>query len=338
MEVEANGAGGATGITPEMLAQMTATSKELSKGRKKRQPPADQVTAEALAAFGTLASKSVFKTAASCVEVHPSEELLASGGADGSIVLLDCKAEVKATLKGHTAAVSRVRLHPSKPLVVSCSLDGSARSWSLDGSQLHAFTGHTAEVTDCSLHATGDYFVTASADKSWSLSDLNRGSCVLSVKDAAAGYTCAGFHPDGLILGTGTEKVVRIWDVKSQNNVASFEGHEGTLSSLAFSENGYYLATGAADATVKLWDLRKLKNFHTISSVQGPVTSVSFDYSGQYLIVGSSAVNVFESKSWGEVVAFSDVAAGATGVGFGKGASFAAASTSDGVVKVYGSK
>ena len=35
-------------------------------------------------------------------------------------------------------------------------------------------------------------------------------------------------------------------------NVAKFEGHKGPVTGLSFSENGYFLATAAADG-VKLW-------------------------------------------------------------------------------------
>ena len=101
----------------------------------------------------------------------------------------------------------------------------------------------------------------------------------------------------------------------------------GAVSGLAFSENGYYLATGSADATVRLWDLRKLKNFQTITPSAGAaVGAVGFDFSGQFLAVGAGpSLTVYETKSWGTVAELAALAAPVSGVGFASGATFAGA-------------
>lgn len=118
----------------------------------------------------------------------------------------------------------------------------------------------------------------------------------------------------------------------SQNNVASFDGHEGSVGCLSFSENGYYLATGDA-REVKLWDLRKLKTFKSIAA-PAAVADVAFDHSGLFLAVGAGdEATVHETKTWAQLTKL-DVSA--TGVAFGPKAKQLAVSTADGKLQIYG--
>jgi len=130
--------------------------------------------------------------------------------------------------------------------------------------------------------------------------------------------------------------MVKIWDLKERTNVANFSGHQGPITSIAFSENGYYLATSADDSVVKLWDLRKLKNFKNITlEDRYEVKCLCFDNSGTYLAVAGTDVKIYLCKQWQELKVFNDHTALATGVRFGHNASFVASVSMDRTLKVF---
>ncbi len=81
---------------------------------------------------------------------------------------------------------------------------------------------------------------------------------VVGAKEQDIRFQSCSFHPDGLILGTGTSNgAFKIWDIREQKNVINLTGHTGSIKSISFSENGYLVATGAANGVVNVWDLRK---------------------------------------------------------------------------------
>ena len=154
--------------------------------------------------------------------------------------------------------------------------------------------------------------------------------------------------------------MLRLWDVKSKgncllihllvfslvltrsswaDNVVSFPAHAGALSSIAFSENGFHLATGGADSAVKLWDLRNLSDpVFATESTGGPVTSVAFDWSGRYLAAGVQDVQIYEVQSDNSVAHVTRLAGhqgAVTGLAWGDDARSLTSVSSDKTLKTY---
>ncbi|KAK4478230.1 hypothetical protein RD792_017513 [Penstemon davidsonii] len=343
------------GISSSIISELTDCNTALSQQRKKRQIPSTLAPVDAVERYSQITVNPLHRTnkpGILSLDIQYTKDIIASAGADSNVVVFDRPSgQVLSTLSGHSKKVTSVKFVAEGEIVVSGSADKTVRVWqgSEDGNYecRQILKDHTAEVQAVTIHATNRYFVTASLDHTWCFYDLASGLCLTQVEDTSGssdGYTSAAFHPDGLILGTGTsEALVKIWDVKSQANVARFDGHVGAVTSISFSENGYFLATAAQDG-VKLWDLRKLRNFRTFTPYDEniPTQSVEFDHSGSYLALGGSDIRVYQvanvKSEWNCIKTFPDLSGTGkvTSVKFGPDAKYIAVGSMDRQLRIFG--
>ncbi len=362
-----------SGVSGDVVAKMTARAKALSKGRRKKPLPEGLATPEDLAAFalrGKFPLHAASGPGRGILCLDSDEASVVTGGADGKFKVFDLESQqaVGDAVKAHAKPITCVKLLGSAEgtgsaldLVGTCSADKTCKIWKKAGGSyelLFALDEDAAVGLD--RQATGDYVVVFHKSGSWAFHALEDGAKLATASCENTEFTCGNFHPDGLILATGTASGdVLIWDVKEQKSVATFQGHKSAIASVSFSENGYYLATTSVDAEegVKLWDLRKLQNFHTIDvrgqasgqkfGKKAPGVFAQFDSSGAFLAVGcGKSAQIYGAKQgWKallpEAAGFADVqstaAKGASCLGFGALAkTLFVGSSADHNLRVYG--
>src|SRR4051794_18687041 len=106
------------------------------------------------------------------------------------------------------------------------------------------------------------------------------------------------FSPDGKRLASGSRDAsVRLWEVKTGEPReletreligAPLLGHKGSVTSVAFSPNGKWLASGSLDRSVRLWDVETGQPIGTpLLGHKSSVTSVAFSPNGKWLASAS---------------------------------------------------
>ena len=117
------------------------------------------------------------------------------------------------------------------------------------------------------------------------------------------------FSPDGATLARAGEKrslavdcsgwsvttywassthSLQLWDAHTEEHLATLSGHEGNVTSVAFSRDGNLLASGSNDDTIRLWNPTTGGHLATLSGHEGNVTSVAFSPDGETLASGSN--------------------------------------------------
>ena len=92
--------------------------------------------------------------------------------------------------------------------------------------------------------------------------------------------------PDGGGLATaGGDKLIKLWELVSQTEVARYEGHVGAVTGVAFNKDATELFSIGGDKQIKLWDVKSRESVVSIAGRKHGLTAAAWSADGKTVVV-----------------------------------------------------
>lgn len=208
-----------------------------------------------------LITSSVSQTNVSHVLINSTGNWLALSSAKLSQILVwDWQSESYILKQqSHHDSLNALAYTPDAQKIVTCADDGKIKLWDIrSGFCSVTFTEHTSGVTACEFSKRGTVLFTASLDGSVRAWDLLRYRNFRTfTAPSRLGFSCLAVDPSGEVVAAGSHDTdtIHIWSVQTGQLLDQLAGHEGPVSSLAFTPDSTALISGSWDNTVRIWSI-----------------------------------------------------------------------------------
>lgn len=245
-------------------------------------------------------SLSISEQKISSISLNHTGDWIALGcGGLGQLLVWEWQSETYVMKQqGHSNNMSCVAYSTDGQLLVTGGEDGKVKLWNVQsGFCFVTFQEHSASITDVAFSINKKFVVSASLDGTCRAYDIIRYRNFRTLTSPRpVQLACVAIDSSGEFVAAGGQDVFEIflWSLKLGRLLEILSGHEGPVSSLAFSPvaSSTALASVSWDKTLRLWDALEKGSAHETLELTSDGIFVDYKSNGEDVAVATLDGNV----------------------------------------------